>query len=51
LPLDRIDETTQRIAQLLQQPQPVPAGEFFPLRAMLDQTVALYEQLARTPRR
>ena len=51
LPLDRIDETTQRIAQLLQQPEPVPAGEFFPLRAMLDQTVALYEQLARTPRR
>jgi glycosyltransferase involved in cell wall biosynthesis len=51
LPLDRIDATTQRIAQLLQHPEPVPAGDFFPLQAMLDQTVALYEQLARTPRR
>src|SRR5512139_3190709 len=51
LPRDRIDEASEKIAQLLQQPEPVPAGEFFPLRAMLDQTVALYEQLARTPRR
>jgi glycosyltransferase involved in cell wall biosynthesis len=51
LPFDRIDETCQRIAHLLQQPEPVPAGEFFPLQAMLDQTLALYEQLARTPRR
>ena len=51
LPLDRIDETCQRIDHLLQQPEPVPVGEFFPLQAMLDQTLALYEQLARTPRR
>jgi len=51
LPLDRIDESCQRIAQLLQHPEPVPAGDFFPLQAMLDQTLALYEQLARTPRR
>ena len=51
LPLDRIDETCQRLAQLLQHPEPVPAGDFFPLQAMLDQTLALYEQLARTPRR
>jgi glycosyltransferase involved in cell wall biosynthesis len=51
LPLDRIDETCQRIDQLLQHPEPVPAGDFFPLQAMLDQTLALYEQLARTPRR
>ena len=50
LPLDRIDETCQRIDQLLQHPEPVPAGDFFPLQAMLDQTLALYEQLARTPR-
>src|SRR5512139_431458 len=50
LPLDRIDDTCQRIAHLLQQPEPVPAGDFFPLQAMLDQTLALYEQLARTPR-
>jgi len=51
LSFDRIDEACQRIAQLLQQPEPVPVGDFFPLRAMLDQTLALYEQLARTPRR
>ena len=51
LALDRIDETSQRIAQLLQQPEPVPAGDFFPLQAMLDQTLDVYEQLARAPRR
>ncbi len=51
LPLDRIDETGQRIAHLLQHPEPVPAGDFFPLQAMLEQTLALYAQLARTPRR
>lgn len=51
LPLDRIDEACQRIAHLLQHPEPVPAGDFFPLQAMLDQTLALYEQLARAPRR
>lgn len=51
LPLDRIDETCQRLAHLLQHPEPVPAGDFFPLQTMLDKTLALYEQLARTPRR
>jgi glycosyltransferase involved in cell wall biosynthesis len=51
LPFGRIDEACQRIAQLLQDPEQVPAGDFFPLQTMLDQTLALYEQLARTPRR
>lgn len=51
LPLDRIDEACQRVVQLLQEPEPVPPGDFFPLQAMLDQTLALYAQLARTPRR
>jgi glycosyltransferase involved in cell wall biosynthesis len=51
LPLDGIDATCQRLTQLLQSPEPVPAGDFFPLQTMLDQTLALYEQLARTPRR
>jgi len=51
LPLDRIDQTCQCLARLLQHPEPVPAGDFFPLQAMLDRTLALYEQLARTPRR
>jgi len=49
LPLGRIDDACQRIAQLLQQPEPVPAGAFFPLQAMLDQTLGLYEELAQTP--
>jgi glycosyltransferase involved in cell wall biosynthesis len=51
LPLGDIGTSCQRVTQLLQQPQPVPAGDFFPLRTMLDQTLALYEQLARAPRR
>lgn len=50
LPLGQRDDACQRIAQLLLHPEPVPVGEFFPLRAMLDQTVALYENLARAPR-
>lgn len=51
LPIGDIDATTQRIASLLQQPIPVPEGDYFPLRDMLSQTLDLYEQLARTPRR
>jgi glycosyltransferase involved in cell wall biosynthesis len=51
LPLGRIDDACQRIAQLLQQPEPVPDRAFFPLQAMLDQTLGLYEELARAPRR
>jgi glycosyltransferase involved in cell wall biosynthesis len=50
LPRDRLDDACQKIAQLLQLPEPVPAGDFFPLQAMLEQTVTLYEQLARSPR-
>jgi glycosyltransferase involved in cell wall biosynthesis len=51
LPLGRIDASFQRVAQLLQSPPAVPDGDFFPLQSMLDQTLALYEQLARAPRR
>jgi glycosyltransferase involved in cell wall biosynthesis len=51
LPMDRLDEACQNITQLLQDPEPVPAGDFFPLQAMLDQTLTLYRQLARAPRR
>jgi glycosyltransferase involved in cell wall biosynthesis len=50
LPRGRIDAACEKIAQLLQQPEPVPAGDFFPLQNMLEQTVALYEQVARSPR-
>ena len=51
LPLGDISATAQHIAALLQQHIPVPAGDDFPLRNMLSQTLGLYEQLARTPRR
>lgn len=51
LPCGRIDDACQRIARLLQQHEPVPAGDFFPLRTMLDRTLALYEALADAPRR
>jgi len=45
-----LDDAAERIARLLQYPEPVPAGDFFPLQAMLDETVALYADLARSPR-
>jgi glycosyltransferase involved in cell wall biosynthesis len=51
LPLSDISAATQRIATLLQQPIPVPDEDFYPLRNMLSQTLELYEQLARTPRK
>ncbi len=51
LPRDRLDEACQRIATLLQQPSSVPNEDFYPLRNMLSQTLELYENLARTPRR
>ncbi|MHB1054088.1 MAG: glycosyltransferase family 4 protein [Thiobacillus sp.] len=51
LPLGDIGAATQRIATLLQQPSLVPDDDFYPLRNMLSQTLELYEQLVRTPRR
>ena len=48
LPRGNIDEASLRIADLLQDPQPVPEGDFFPLQAMHSQTLDLYEQLAPT---
>ena len=48
---DQIDDTLIRIDQLLQHPVAVPQGDFYPLQAMLDQTLAVYETLARTPRK
>ena len=51
LPRGNIDAAAQRITTLLQNPSPVPDEDFFPLRNMLSQTLDLYEQLSRTPRR
>jgi len=48
-PLNRLDESCQRIATLLRLPQPVPAEDFYPLRDMLTRTLALYEQLTSIP--
>ena len=50
LPLTPIDEACRRITQLLQQADPVPAEEFYPLHDMLMQTLVLYNQLAQAPR-
>lgn len=46
LPLGHVDEPAGRIAELLSAPPPVPEGDFFPLHAMLSQTLDLYERLA-----
>jgi glycosyltransferase involved in cell wall biosynthesis len=51
LPLGDVDSAAQRIARLLGCPETVPAGDFFPLQAMLEQTLAVYEDLAPFPRR
>lgn len=46
LPFGDIDESCRRISTLLAQQPEVPAGDFFPLASMLDQTLGLYVQLA-----
>ncbi len=48
LPRNNLDEAWQRILFLLQNPQPVPSEDFFPLRPMLSQTLAVYEQMAQS---
>ena len=50
LPLHDLGESCRRIGQLLEQPPAVPIGHFFPLQAMLDQTLELYARMARAPR-
>jgi glycosyltransferase involved in cell wall biosynthesis len=47
LPPHDMDTTIRRIATLLQDPQPVPDDDVFPLRDMLTQTLELYQQLVR----
>lgn len=47
---DEMDATVRRVAQLLQQPVPVPQGDFYPLQAMLDDTLELYKNLFLAPR-
>jgi len=51
LQMGDISAMTQRIATLLQQPIQVPTGDCYPLRNMLSQTLDLYGQLVRAPRR
>jgi glycosyltransferase involved in cell wall biosynthesis len=50
LPLGDIDAAARRFARMLEYPDPVPTGELFPLQAMLEQTLALYQELAQAPR-
>lgn len=51
LPRLGLDVILPAIVDLLQQPAPVPADDFFPLQRMCDDTLALYAELARAPRR
>lgn len=51
LQIDQIDITSKRIADLLQQPVSVPQGDFYPLQLMLDDTLKLYQELFRAPRK
>jgi glycosyltransferase involved in cell wall biosynthesis len=46
LPMDDLDKATRIIAGLLNNPPPVPDGDFFPLSRMLEETLHLYESLA-----
>ncbi|MHB8914595.1 MAG: glycosyltransferase [Thiobacillus sp.] len=47
---DEMDATVNRIANLLQQPVSVPQGDFYPLQAMLEDTLDLYKNLFLAPR-
>lgn len=49
-PLGDMDRLTQRVRALLTARQPVPAEPVFPLRRMLDDTLALYAELCKSPR-
>jgi glycosyltransferase involved in cell wall biosynthesis len=48
LPRGDVGEASARIADLLRDCQPVPEGNFFPLQAMLEKTLSLYEEVARS---
>jgi glycosyltransferase involved in cell wall biosynthesis len=50
LPLNDIESAAKIIAGLLKQPPPVPDGDFYPLSAMLEKTLHLYETLANEDR-
>ncbi len=50
LPTANLDATLNVVTRLLKNPEPVAAGDFFPLSRMCDDTLALYEQLANAPR-
>lgn len=45
LPMGNLDATLLALTALLQSAPTVPAGEFFPLSAMCDNTLALYEKM------
>lgn len=49
-PFGDLDALTARVSELLTTAPPVPPEPVFPLRRMLDETLALYESLHRVPR-
>ena len=49
-PFGDLDALTARVIELLTAAPPVPPAPVFPLRRMLDETLALYESLHQAPR-
>ncbi len=49
-PVGDLDRLTARVSELLAAAPPVPPEPVFPLRRMLDETLALYESLHQAPR-
>jgi hypothetical protein len=48
-PLGDLDQLTVRVKELMHAAPPVPGAPVFPLKRMLDQTVALYESICQSP--
>jgi len=47
-PVGNLEALTRRVTALLAAAPPVPSEPVFPLRRMLDETLALYEAVYRT---
>ncbi|RQW84831.1 MAG: glycosyltransferase [Methylococcus sp.] len=48
-PLGDLDQLTARVKELMHAAPPLPGAPVFPLKRMLDQTVALYESICQSP--
>jgi glycosyltransferase involved in cell wall biosynthesis len=48
-PLGDLGQLTARVKELMHAAPPVPGAPVFPLKRMLDQTLALYESICQSP--